>query len=183
MKEREHSCHPFISSLSFSHVPLGCAVWPAFWTLTNQPDAWPVGGEIDIAENANDEYPGALTSLHTNSSCIVPPPGKLQTGLQANANCSAYAEGNPGCNSMMSGGSKPSWGASLNSAGGGIYAMERTLGSTGKGIRVWFFPKGAIPKDLASGSRTIDTSKWGKPAARFNIANACHSEFGPHQVS
>ena len=150
--------------------------------MTNNQKLWPVGGEIDIAENANDEYPGTVSSIHTNSSCISPNFSKYQTGSIMNTNCSAYENGNPGCNVELDGG-KPSWGAALNMAGGGVYAMERTFGSTGKGVRVWFFPKGSQPKDLSSSSKSVDTNKWGKPAARFNIANKCHKDFGDHQVS
>lgn len=34
--------------LDVSHMPTGCATWPAFWTVTS--GQWPIGGEIDIIE-------------------------------------------------------------------------------------------------------------------------------------
>jgi len=50
--------------LQVSHVPTGCAVWPAFWTVTKNQDAWPTGGEIDIIENVNDQYQYNLGAAH-----------------------------------------------------------------------------------------------------------------------
>lgn len=35
--------------LDLSHMPEGCATWPAFWTIS-QAGPWPHGGEIDIIE-------------------------------------------------------------------------------------------------------------------------------------
>lgn len=35
--------------LDLSHMPEGCATWPAFWTLSQQ-GPWPHGGEIDVIE-------------------------------------------------------------------------------------------------------------------------------------
>lgn len=35
--------------VDIAHMPVGCATWPAFWTLSkNGP--WPNGGELDIIE-------------------------------------------------------------------------------------------------------------------------------------
>ena len=53
------------SRLKIAHLPTGCAVWPSFWTVTQNTSAWPVGGEIDIIENANDQYAYNLASIHT----------------------------------------------------------------------------------------------------------------------
>ena len=35
--------------LQLTHMPVGCATWPAFWTLSAR-GPWPKGGEIDIIE-------------------------------------------------------------------------------------------------------------------------------------
>lgn len=56
--------------LDISHIPEGCATWPAWWTLSaNGP--WPHGGEIDVIEGVN-LGPRNLASLHTTSDCIMP---------------------------------------------------------------------------------------------------------------
>jgi len=41
--------------IDVSHIPYGCATWPAFWTFSRK-GPWPHGGEIDIIE-------GMLVSL------------------------------------------------------------------------------------------------------------------------
>lgn len=61
--------------------------------------------------------------------------------------------------------------------------MERSLGSTGNGIRVWFWPNGSEPADLKSGSTSVDTSTWGTPGADFDVADGCHSDFGDHKIT
>jgi hypothetical protein len=173
----------FFGSLNVAHVPTGCAVWPAFWTVTSDLDNWPVGGEIDIAENANDQYPGALSSLHTDSDCDIASSIPAQTGSVQAQNCSAHADGNPGCRVELPSTNPASWGAALNAAGGGTYAMERSMGSTGNGVRVWFWANGTEPADLASSSQSVDTSTWGKPGADFDVADSCHSQFGQHKIT
>ncbi|UZJ56678.1 hypothetical protein CBS101457_005998 [Exobasidium rhododendri] len=165
--------------LNVAHVPTGCSVWPAFWTVTDDLDSWPIGGEIDITENANDQFPGALSSLHTSSSCTIPSTISAQTGTVQYTNCSAYTEGNSGCRSELS---SSSWGTTLNNAGGGTFAMERSLGTTGNGVRVWFWTKGNEPTDLASGSSSVNPDSWGSPGADFDVASSCNADFGPHNI-
>lgn len=46
--------------LDVTHMPAGCATWPAFWTLT-QSGPWPQGGEIDIIEG----------DFHTHLQCVI----------------------------------------------------------------------------------------------------------------
>ncbi|PWN53959.1 hypothetical protein IE53DRAFT_383485 [Violaceomyces palustris] len=171
--------------LNVSHVPLGCSTWPAFWTVTENLDNWPVGGEIDIMENANDEFASNLVSLHTKSSCTIPSSISDQTGMVAYTNCSAYTPENTGCRVEMNGTSTPTWGTKLNMAGGGVIAMERAMGSTGSGVRVWYWAndQATLPSDLKSGSSSVDPSTWGTPAVHFDVADNCHSDFGPHKIT
>lgn len=150
--------------------------------MTEDLDSYPTGGEIDILENANDEWKGARTSLHTKDSCTIPSTISDQSGVVAFTNCSVYTSGNTGCTVEMNGTSTPSWGKSFNAQGGGIVAMERSLGSTGHGIRVWYWQNGEEPDNLRSGSQNVETSGWGKPGADFDVADSCHEDFGPHKV-
>ncbi|PWN40968.1 hypothetical protein IE81DRAFT_325058 [Ceraceosorus guamensis] len=169
--------------LNVSHVPTGCSTWPAFWTTTTEENGkWPIGGEIDILENANDEFTSNLVSLHTKSDCQIPAKISGQTGSVDYTTCSVYVNNNSGCRVRMNGGSAPTWGASFNRAKGGFFAMARSFGSTGKGVRVWYWPRGSEPADLKASSKTVNPDAWGKPAAWFNIANSCRSDFGPHKI-
>ncbi|SNX85515.1 related to mixed-linked glucanase precursor MLG1 [Melanopsichium pennsylvanicum] len=170
--------------LNVTHVPVGCATWPAFWTVTEDLDSWPNGGEIDIMENANDQYPANLVSVHTNTSCTVPSSSSDQYGTVAYTNCSAYVTSNPGCRVETNGTSTPTWGRQLNRAGGGIIAMERSFGTTGKGVRVWYFPNNnasALPSDLKNGSTAVSTDSWPKPNAYLPISS-CYADFEPHKI-
>lgn len=166
--------------LDASHMPVGCSVWPAWWTLTAKIDGWPVGGEIDIVENANDQYNSNLASLHTKAACNVSGANDL-TGTVAYPICNS----DTGCRVEMnntSGAQAASTGPAFNTAGGGIYAMERSLGSTGNGVRVWFFPRGSEPSDLKDGSNSVNPSGWGTPGAHFPVAKSCHSQFDAHNI-
>lgn len=170
--------------LNVTHVPTGCATWPAFWTVTENLDAWPVGGEIDVLESANDQYTSNLVSVHTKSSCTIPSTISDQSGAVAYTNCSAYVTGNPGCRVETNGTSAPTWGAALNAAGGGIIAMERSFGTTGQGVRVWSFANNAassLPSDLKAGSSSVNPDNWGKPNVHMPIAS-CYNDFSAHKI-
>ncbi|KAJ1022087.1 hypothetical protein NDA18_005321 [Ustilago nuda] len=170
--------------LNVTHVPIGCATWPAFWTATENLDSWPIGGEIDIMENANNEYKANLVSAHTSSSCTIPNSISDATGTVAYTNCSAYAPSNPGCRVEMNGTSTPTWGTALNRAGGGIIAMERSFGTTGKGVRVWYFPNNSpstLPSDLKRSSTSVNTDNWPTPNAYLPISS-CYADFAAHKI-
>ena len=170
-----------VYAMYVNHVPTGCSTWPAFWTVTENLDGWPVGGEIDIMENANDEYAFNLVSAHTKSSCIANPSSATQLGSTYSTNCSAYTPANEGCRGEMRNGPAPTWGDALNRAGGGVIAMERSFGRNGKGVRVWYFPKGKVPSDLTASSTAVNPANWGTPGVHLPISK-CYKDFGRHKV-
>ena len=45
-----------------SHMPEGCATWPAFWTAS-KAGPWPVGGEIDIIEGSYAHFSDTSTDV------------------------------------------------------------------------------------------------------------------------
>ena len=47
--QSKNSYNDSVMVLDLSHMPEGCATWPAFWT-NNAAGPWPQGGEIDIIE-------------------------------------------------------------------------------------------------------------------------------------
>ncbi|KAK0532210.1 hypothetical protein OC834_002697 [Tilletia horrida] len=171
--------------LNVSHVPYGCSVWPAFWTVTvdYETGAWPAGGEIDIVENANDQFPGNLVSLHTLPGCSIP--ANISTQLKSSTvqytDCNGKTAENTGCRVMM-GSNPPTWGAGLNRNDGGTFAMVRDLSNGGSGISVWYWQPGSEPSDLSAGSNAVKPSGWGTPAVNFDVAKTCASDFGPHYI-
>eukprot|EP00440_Ansanella_granifera_P009978 gb/GFBE01010820.1/.p1 GENE.gb/GFBE01010820.1/~~gb/GFBE01010820.1/.p1 ORF type:complete len:521 (+),score=77.56 gb/GFBE01010820.1/:1-1563(+) len=56
----------FLVVMKYNHVPYGVGIWPSFWTV-NSDYTWPMGGEMDILEYANDE--AARVSFHTDRNC------------------------------------------------------------------------------------------------------------------
>ena len=52
----------FPAAAHFTHVPMGCGVWLAWWTHCHTEGViWPNGGELDILEHAGD-LPGKVCS-------------------------------------------------------------------------------------------------------------------------
>lgn len=54
----------FLAAVRFTHVPVGCGLWPAFWT-NGIGYRWPEGGELDVLEYVNDAP--SRTALHTGA--------------------------------------------------------------------------------------------------------------------
>ncbi|WFD34991.1 hypothetical protein MCUN1_001837 [Malassezia cuniculi] len=166
--------------LKVKHFPTGCATWPAFWTLTWNLTNWPSGGEIDILENANDQFDYNLGSIHVDKSCKLTQ--NEQSGTIVYDECYAYNSENAGCRIAMNGTSTTTWGDKLNKMGGGIVAMERDFSSSGKGVRMWFWDANSnLPSDVKTIGDTVNPDNWGKPAAYFNIPN-CRDSFDPHSI-
>ncbi|KAF1836674.1 hypothetical protein BDW02DRAFT_587192 [Decorospora gaudefroyi] len=144
--------------LDVAHMPFGCGTWPAFWTIG--PD-WPKNGEIDILEGVNEQTNNGMT-LHTGPGCQIGKDTTQFAGELTTGNCDIAAEGqgvNVGCSIKEP--STESYGAGLNSIGGGVYATQWTS----EAISIYYFPRGSIPEDVLGDSP--DPSGWGKPAAKF----------------
>ncbi|KAJ9150207.1 Mixed-linked glucanase [Pleurostoma richardsiae] len=142
----------------FAHMPGSvCGSWPAFWMYG--PD-WPDNGELDIIEGANTAQVN-LISAHTLEGCTLPASGDF-TGTQGSTDCTSPGNnGNIGCNYVPPSTDTSSYGDSFNAIGGGIYAVEWTDDT----IKVWHFPRNAIPVDIVL--KVPDPSGWGEPEALF----------------
>ncbi|KAI0555480.1 glycoside hydrolase family 16 protein [Xylaria curta] len=147
----------------FAHMPSStCGTWPSFWAFNNQKNGslWPVGGEIDIIEGANTAERN-LFSAHTTSGCQAPITGF--TGTQGTTNCS-LSPGNIGCNYAAPVSDSTTYGDAFNAVGGGVYALEWNS----EDIKIWHFPRTAIPKDISLAPITVpDPTTWGPPQALF----------------
>ncbi|KAK0209324.1 glycoside hydrolase family 16 protein [Desarmillaria ectypa] len=167
--------------LDVEHMPAGCATWPAFWSFS-QSSPWPQGGEIDIIEGVNLNT-NNLASLHTTPNCTMPEE-RLQSGQTQSTNCDTNINYNQGCGSSFT--QRGSYGSSLNSIGGGWYAMRRTKET---GIQVWFWPRNSwrvpievrypfIFKHIGFG-----TEGWGEPDATFPVKDCDYStHFDSHKI-
>lgn len=154
----------------FLHAPVGCSVWPAFWTVGSN---WPDNGEIDILEGVNLQTTNQMT-LHTSSGCTLGQPMQA-TGKVVGTNCDASVNGNAGCG--VSDPRTSSYGKGFNSGNGGVFA---TLWDN-TGIKIWFFPRTSIPSDITSGSP--DPRGWNEPVAFWDTKGCdTNSHFGPQNI-
>ena len=95
--------------------------------------------------------------------------------LSANTNaCLQAAGGITGC--TVSATAPDNSGSAFNVNGGGVYAMEWT--STA--IRIWFFPRNAIPDSITSGEP--DTDSFGRSAANFEGNCDIDAHFFNHSI-
>lgn len=144
------SWNHFLATMRFSHVPYGCGVWPAFFTLAPGRQ-WPDGGEVDILEYVNDDV--SKTSFHCGESCTLSQSavnkyGGMPDRNDMNYNCKTQYPDHLGCapNKWMRSGQ--GW---ANSPG--VLALERTE----EYLKVFFLPEGSIPGDLLAGDPRPDS--------------------------
>ncbi|KAI0972644.1 glycoside hydrolase family 16 protein [Xylaria arbuscula] len=152
----------------FAHMPSStCGTWPAFWAFNNEGQ-WPAGGEVDIMKGANTAQKNTF-SAHTTPGCQAPSSGF--TALQGSTDCSANPS-NYGCNYIAPKAGSATYGDSFNVIGGGVYAMEWDS----EDIKIWHFPRIAIPYDIRNAPISIpDPSRWGPPQARFG-GSECNTD-------
>jgi len=143
----------------FAAMPVGCSVWPAWWSVGPN---WPAGGEIDVLEGVHNQDTNQYT-LHTGAGCSLDNTVKT-TGRALGTTCASSGSDNSGCAFKDS--DTRSYGRGFNNAGGGVYAhlWDNT------GIKIWHFARDEIPKDLTAGNP--DPSSWPTPAAQF-AASTC----------
>jgi hypothetical protein len=60
--------------------------------------------------------------------------------------------------------------------GGGVFATQWTSDF----IRIWFFPRNAVPLDIAEG--TPDPTTWGFPQANFQGSCDIDKKFANHKI-
>lgn len=142
-------------------------------------------GEIDIVEGVNDQATNQMT-LHTNAGAAISNSNRLTSGFTpgtgsskstASSNSQLAFTGNvltsdcdvnapdqsknAGC--AISSNTSLTFGTDFNNAGGGVYATEWTS----EFIKIWFFPRGSFPSDIASASPS-PSQNWGPPASMFS---------------
>jgi hypothetical protein len=145
---------------------------PHSWTFGPR---WPTDGEIDIIEGVNSQAANDMT-LHTSAGCTISNTGAF-SGTTTTPNCDVNAPGqyaNAGC--QIASHDTATYGTGFNENGGGVYATEWTSDA----ISIWFFPRGAIPGDLSSGSP--NPSGWGKPSAKFEGGCDIDQHFKDHNI-
>ncbi|KAK2046583.1 hypothetical protein LZ31DRAFT_197799 [Colletotrichum somersetense] len=147
----------------FAHMPPSvCGLWPAFWMYGT--DNWPVDGEIDIIEGANQATMNIISG-HTTEGCRLPDAPEA-VGEPLLRDCeSPGTTNNAGCNYVPPASQPHTYGDSFNAVGGGVYALEWTS----EAIRVWHWPRQVIPSDIVA--KTPDPSTWGLPTALFGTSN------------
>ena len=69
-----------------------------------------------------------------------------------------------------------SYGSGFNALGGGVYAMQWTSDY----IRVWFFPRGAIPSDITN--KAPNPASWGLPSANLQGSCVIDQHFQGHKL-
>lgn len=161
-----------------SHMPVGCGTWPALWSFGPN---WPSSGEIDLLEGVNSQSSNEIT-LHTAEGCKMTKGSSLAgTKMIDSTDCGAD-NGNTGCPQTTT--SSNNYGTGLNSAGGGIYAMEWTS----EKISIWWFERnGTMANKLSAtsgGAQSVDTSAFGDPTASFVGGSGCDidSYFKNHNI-
>ncbi|RMD43330.1 hypothetical protein DV735_g1817, partial [Chaetothyriales sp. CBS 134920] len=144
--------------------------------------SWPDDGEIDIVEGVNDQTTNIMT-LHTGAGLSLATTGSSKslasfTGKIATSNCDVNAPDqskNAGCSIVDT--SNLTFGAGFNAAGGGVYATEWTSSF----IKIWFFPRGSVPSDIASGNPQPQAS-WGEPRSVFQDGLSLDDHFNNLQI-
>ncbi|KAK2467306.1 hypothetical protein APHAL10511_000541 [Amanita phalloides] len=151
--------------LDVRHIPWGCSLWPAFWTIGS--GTWPNGGEIDIIEAINlmgfNQY-----AVHTGPGCTIDT-RHSHTGRVTGINCATPS----GC--VVEETKPNSYAAGFAQAGGGVYATKLDV----SGIYIWFWSRPNIPNNIktATAKSTLDSSSWGPPSLAIPSTTCNYTKF------
>jgi len=151
----------------FWAMPHGPTLWPAYWTVGPN---WPNGGEIDLIEGVGDSDTNQIT-LHTSAGCTLNTKltAKFSGKATSTSNCQSGNGSNNGCGIVDS--AAHAYGHQFNMVAGGV--IVHLVDSSG--IKVWRFPRTAIPEDITAQKPNPDS--WGKPVAFFS-SSTC--DIGKH---
>lgn len=162
----------FLMLVRFSHLPVGCGLWPALWTLGLGRE-WPLGGELDILEWTHD-FPQQV-SFHVGSgnkcdldSELVNAYGPMKDLNKMNNSCvTDYSKGRLGCapNKM------PPMSPEQLSSMGGMLAIE----STASHVKVFHIPAAELPDDIdGPAPNPEEWDKWVISYYPFALSEAKH---------
>lgn len=115
-----------------------------------------------MIEGVNLQPTNQMT-LHSSSGCNVNVGSGGQTGSSGPSPECGAGGGYNGCAVVSNVGS--SYGTPFNLNNGGVFALEWTS----SGIKIWNWPRNAIPGDISNGSP--NPSNWGTPVANFGGCN------------
>lgn len=144
----------FLAMMKFSHVPYGCGVWPALFTLAPEYP-WPDGGEVDILEYVNTG--NSRSSFHTAEDCTLKPEAFGQYLPMPDLNRMDYAcktayPKHLGCAPNKWERSGKAWSHSP-----GVIALERTEDY----LKIFAIPEAEIPADIESDAPNPDSwDRW-----------------------
>ncbi|RDB20074.1 putative glycosidase C21B10.07 [Hypsizygus marmoreus] len=154
------------------HIPYGCSVWPAFWTLGVGKE-WPNAGEIDIIEAINLMDNNQM-ALHSTKGCFQSP-NPVQSGATLATDCSL----DRGC--IVAERKPNSFGAGFAQAGGGVFAVQMDI----TGVFMWFWPRQEVPDSIktATSQSSLDIATFGVPSSAYPALGCNITEFfGPQQL-
>jgi hypothetical protein len=143
-------------------MPSGiCGTWPAFWTLGGQR-SWPQDGEIDIIEGSNTQG-GFWSALHAGSPSNINNNNDAYTGRITATDCDTRVDSaNPnfvGC--KFENDDRATW----DNYNGGVWASQWTSDR----IKIWFWPYGSVPADVAAGTPSPGSPGWGTPRSSVSL--------------
>ena len=144
--------------------PTYCITRLSLYIADNRRDSYSAkGGEIDILEGVHDQTTNQYT-LHTADGCTTSSANLKVAAALSTTQCASSGADNTGCAYIDS--DATTYGAGFNLIGGGVYAHLWDS----DGIKVWHFPRTAIPEDITNKAPNPDS--WGTPAA-FWSSSSC----------